>query len=69
MDSVTQQNASVSEELTSMAEELSSQAQALQDVVQFFKIDIGQTTKPLKHQNFLCRHSAKISNASFFRNQ
>ncbi|NLK45609.1 MAG: hypothetical protein GX297_03035 [Treponema sp.] len=53
MDSVTQQNASVSEELTSMAEELSSQAQALQDVVQFFKIDIGQTTKTIKTPKFL----------------
>lgn len=50
MDTVTQQNASVSEELASMAEELSSQAQVLQEAIRFFKINQDQNTLVTKPQ-------------------
>ncbi|HMA98477.1 MAG TPA: CHASE3 domain-containing protein, partial [Wenzhouxiangella sp.] len=42
MDQITQQNASSSEELASTAEEMSSQAQQLQDMMSFFKLDLGR---------------------------
>jgi methyl-accepting chemotaxis protein len=42
MDQITQQNASASEELASTAEEMSSQAQQLQDMMSFFKLEIGR---------------------------
>ncbi|MFH1148710.1 MAG: methyl-accepting chemotaxis protein [Pseudomonadota bacterium] len=45
LDQVIQQNAQASEELSSTAEELSAQAENLQDVIAFFKIDDGRSTR------------------------
>jgi len=43
LDQVTQQNAAGSEELASAAEEMSAQAQQLISMMEFFKVDSGNT--------------------------
>jgi len=45
LNSVIQQNASVSEEIASSSEELSSQAEQLREVIGFFKIESGFSSK------------------------
>jgi len=46
LNKATQQNASASEELAATAEEMGGQAQQLQELMSFFKIGGGSTTKP-----------------------
>jgi methyl-accepting chemotaxis protein len=45
LDKVIQQNAAATEEMASTSEELSSQAEQLMDVLEFFKIEGGSTSR------------------------
>ena len=60
LDQVIQQNAGASEEMASTAEELSGQAEQLQEVISFFKLDIGMAEKKVSPVKNLKKESKII---------
>jgi methyl-accepting chemotaxis protein len=50
LDQVIQQNAGASEEMSATAEELSSQASQMQDVIAFFKLEMGKSSSMTSFQ-------------------
>ncbi len=65
LNQTTQQNASASEELAATAEEMSSQAEKLQQMMAFFKLDVGlMRERPVSIASPLARRSTSASSSA-----
>ncbi|MCE1247112.1 MAG: methyl-accepting chemotaxis protein [Firmicutes bacterium] len=71
LDQVIQQNAGASEEMSATAEELSSQASSMQDIISFFKLDMGKsraTSPKARHEEKQSRFAADSAQSSASKN-